>query len=213
VRKFNLYQARAVAVGRNITVFIHARAALLLAPEGSPKTGYVHRLEVPLTKRDETAHRMVAEGALLLDVRTPGEFAGGHVDGAVNIPLDQLPDRLKGLKKEQPVVVYCRSGGRSTRAAALLKASGVQNIHNMGGVASWEGGFSPATYLLPVLLCVTLGMAPFSPEPHLVGKLRWVAGGAVDMGLMDWGDLLMHGAPFVWLAMLLVREWMPTGKA
>ena len=156
---------------------------------------------------------MVADGALLLDVRTPGEFAGGHVDGAVNIPLDQLPERMKELKKEQPVVVYCRSGGRSTRAAVMLKASGVQEIHNMGGMAAWEGGFSPATYLMPVLLCLFLGLAPFSPEPHLVGKLRWIAGGAVDMGLLDWGDLLMHGAPFVWVALLLVQDLMPASKA
>ena len=52
---------------------------------------------------------------------------------------------------------------------------------------------------LPLLACLTLGLAPFLPEPHLVGKLRWVAGGAVGMGLVDWGDLLMHGAPFGWL--------------
>lgn len=54
-------------------------------------------------------------------------------------------------------------------------------------------------YALPVGLCVTLGLAPFQPEPHILGKLRWVAGGAVGMGPMDWGDLLFHGAPWVLL--------------
>lgn len=58
--------------------------------------------------------------------------------------------------------------------------------------------------LFPILACLTLGLAPFTPEPHLVGKLRWVAGGAVGMGAMDWGDLAMHGAPFAWLAVALV---------
>ncbi len=55
---------------------------------------------------------------------------------------------------------------------------------------------------LPVALMasLTLGLAPFAPEPHVVGKLRWVAGGAVGMGPMDWFDLAMHGAPWVWLA-------------
>ena len=53
-------------------------------------------------------------------------------------------------------------------------------------------------YLIPVLLCATLGLMPFG-EPHLIGKLQWVAGGAEGMALMDWGDLLMHGAPFLWL--------------
>ena len=55
-------------------------------------------------------------------------------------------------------------------------------------------------YLIPVLLCLSLGLAPHSPEPHIVGKIRWVLGGAEGMALMDWGDLLMHGAPWVFLA-------------
>ncbi|TNE85619.1 MAG: hypothetical protein EP330_25120 [Deltaproteobacteria bacterium] len=49
-------------------------------------------------------------------------------------------------------------------------------------------------------MSLTLGLAPFFPEPHVVGKIRWVAGGAVGMGLMDWFDLLFHGAPWLWLA-------------
>lgn len=57
--------------------------------------------------------------------------------------------------------------------------------------------------LMPLLASLTLGLAPFAPEPHLLGKLRWVAGGATGMGLMDWGDLLMHGAPWVWLLVSL----------
>ena len=48
-----------------------------------------------------------------------------------------------------------------------------------------------------LLLSLTLGLAPFSPEPHIWGKLQWIAGGADGMGLMDWWDTLMHGAPFV----------------
>lgn len=52
----------------------------------------------------------------------------------------------------------------------------------------------------PLLASLTLGLAPFAPEPHVVGKLRWVAGGAHGMALIDWGDLVVHGAPWVWLA-------------
>jgi hypothetical protein len=48
-----------------------------------------------------------------------------------------------------------------------------------------------------------LGLAPFLPEPHVVGKLRWVLGGAVGMSALDWGDLAFHGAPWVWLAVEL----------
>jgi hypothetical protein len=50
-----------------------------------------------------------------------------------------------------------------------------------------------------ILACLTLGLAPFSPEPHIWGKLKWLIGGAKGMQLMDWFDLLMHGMPFIFL--------------
>jgi len=50
-----------------------------------------------------------------------------------------------------------------------------------------------------ILASLTLGLAPFAPEPHVVGKIRWVLGGADGMALMDWFDLAMHGAPWVGL--------------
>lgn len=52
-----------------------------------------------------------------------------------------------------------------------------------------------------VILCLTLGLAPFSPEPHIWGKIQWVLGGAIGMQPMDWWDLIMHGLPWV----LLIR--------
>ncbi|MDX1912920.1 MAG: hypothetical protein SFV22_15615 [Saprospiraceae bacterium] len=57
---------------------------------------------------------------------------------------------------------------------------------------------------LILLGCLTLGLAPFVPEPHVWGKLRWVAGGAVGMKPMDWFDLLMHGLPWLLLIRLLI---------
>ena len=66
---------------------------------------------------------------------------------------------------------------------------------------------APATWsalAIPFVATVTLGLAPFAPEPHLVGKLRWVLGGAVGMKPMDWFDLAMHGAPVVWLVVAAV---------
>lgn len=53
--------------------------------------------------------------------------------------------------------------------------------------------------------CLTLGLAPFVPEPHLLGKLRWVAGGAIGMQPMDWFDLFFHGLPWLLLLRLLFR--------
>ncbi len=56
----------------------------------------------------------------------------------------------------------------------------------------------------PLIASLTLGLAPFVPEPHIVGKLRWVLGGAQGMGVVDWWDLVMHGAPWVWLGVAVV---------
>lgn len=50
-----------------------------------------------------------------------------------------------------------------------------------------------------VLLCVLLGLAPFTPEPHLWGKIKWIAGGAIGMQPLDWFDVLWHGWPFILL--------------
>ena len=55
-----------------------------------------------------------------------------------------------------------------------------------------------------LILCLTLGLAPFLPEPHLWGKLRWVAGGAIGMQPMDWWDLTMHGLPWLLLIRILL---------
>jgi hypothetical protein len=59
-----------------------------------------------------------------------------------------------------------------------------------------------------LIACLTLGLAPFFPEPHLWGKLRWVAGGAIGMQPMDWWDLVMHGTPFLLLIRLLILKWV-----
>lgn len=57
-----------------------------------------------------------------------------------------------------------------------------------------------------LMLCATLGLAPFVPEPHILGKIRWIAGGAVGMKLMDWGDFLFHGFPWILAIRLGVIE-------
>lgn len=58
----------------------------------------------------------------------------------------------------------------------------------------------------PLLASLTLGLAPFAPEPHIVGKIRWVMGGAEGMGSADWFDLVLHGAPWVWLVGTVVGK-------
>ena len=61
---------------------------------------------------------------------------------------------------------------------------------------------------LIVLLCLTLGLAPFFPEPHIVGKIRWIAGGAKGMQLMDWFDTVLHGLPFILLIRFIAIKFL-----
>lgn len=77
----------------------------------------------------------ISDGAFLADVRTPGEFASGSVAGATNIPLDTLPNQLAKFKGKQNIVVFCRSGNRSSQAKAILEQNGFQNVINGG---TWE---------------------------------------------------------------------------
>lgn len=64
---------------------------------------------------------------------------------------------------------------------------------------------------LVIVLCLTLGLLPYFPEPHLWGKLRWVAGGAKGMALIDWFDLVWHGFPWLLLIRLILLKLRPSG--
>ncbi len=78
---------------------------------------------------------MIDEGALLVDVRSPAEFAEGHVNGSVNIPLDKITLSLPKFKDKKNIIVFCRSGNRSAMAKTLLEQNGIKNIVNGG---TWE---------------------------------------------------------------------------
>lgn len=75
---------------------------------------------------------LVRDSALLVDVRTPEEFEAGHVDGSVNIPLASIEANLAQLEGKKHIVVFCRSGNRSAKAAALLKEHGFTNVTDAG---------------------------------------------------------------------------------
>lgn len=87
--------------------------------------------------RNHRARELVANGATLLDVRTHEEFVSHHLEGALNIPVQELPGRLGELGGVRgPIVVYCRSGGRSASAAQLLRGAG-HEVLDLGGIANW----------------------------------------------------------------------------
>lgn len=78
---------------------------------------------------------IIKEGALLVDVRTPDEFAGGHAKGSVNIPLNQLLQQLSKFNNKKNIIVCCQSGGRSGQAKTILEKNGIPNVINGG---SWN---------------------------------------------------------------------------
>lgn len=75
---------------------------------------------------------IINEGAFLVDVRTPGEFAEGHLKGSVNIPLNTVASQLAKFKNKKNIVVFCRSGGRSSQAKSILEQNGFTNVINGG---------------------------------------------------------------------------------
>lgn len=80
---------------------------------------------------------LVKKGAVIVDVRTKGEYAGGHIKGSINIPLDQLRNQLNKIAdKKKPVITCCASGMRSASAKAVLKGAGYEEVYNGGG---WYG--------------------------------------------------------------------------
>lgn len=82
---------------------------------------------------DNTAlKKAIKNGAFLVDVRTPQEFSSGSVKGAVNIPLSEITQRISEFKGKKNIVVFCRSGNRSTQAKNILEQNGIKNVINGG---------------------------------------------------------------------------------
>jgi rhodanese-related sulfurtransferase len=110
---------------------------LLVVAVGAFVLWNVSRVFVGKVSPDK-ARSLVAAGARLLDVRTPGEHASGHIEGSLNVPVQELADRLAELgDKKRPIVVYCASGIRSASAASLLKRAGFAEVHDLGAMARW----------------------------------------------------------------------------
>jgi phage shock protein E len=79
-----------------------------------------------------TLPELKKNGAIFVDVRSAGEFANGNAPGTINIPLQELGNRLGEISKSSPVVLCCASGTRSGMAKRLLKKNGYLNVHNIG---------------------------------------------------------------------------------
>lgn len=78
---------------------------------------------------------VISNGAVIVDVRTKGEFQSGHLRNSINIPVDNLQQNLKKLNKNKPIITCCASGARSASAKRILKSNGFEDVHNGG---SWS---------------------------------------------------------------------------
>jgi rhodanese-related sulfurtransferase len=92
------------------------------------------------------AKALLLDGAVSLDVREPGEYAAGHIDGAIHFPLGTLSANTDRIPRDRPVVVYCGHGERASTGASLLETAGFRDVVNLdGGIGAWqEAGFKPS---------------------------------------------------------------------
>ena len=83
--------------------------------------------------------QLVQNGAVIVDVRTPAEFQGGHIKGSINVPLQSLQGSMSKIPKNKTVITCCASGMRSASAKSFLKSAGYSEVHNGGGWMSLKG--------------------------------------------------------------------------
>ncbi len=98
--------------------------------------GFLSRLGIKQITAKELDQK---KGVVLLDVRTDREYEQGHIAGAVHVPLTDIGDRVKKLKKDKELVVYCQNGNRSIWAIKRLMGMGYKNLYNLrGGYNAWK---------------------------------------------------------------------------
>ena len=89
---------------------------------------------------DELSELIVSgEDYILLDVRTNQEYQSGHIPTAQLIPYDRLPAGMENIEKDALIIVYCRSGNRSSTAYKTLEKAGFTNLKDFGGISGWKG--------------------------------------------------------------------------
>lgn len=86
------------------------------------------------------AEKLIAEGATILDVRSYMEYRGGHIKNAQNIPYDEINETTIKLAKNEKIIVYCRSGSRSAKAAETLENMGYNQVYDLGSIDNWTEG-------------------------------------------------------------------------
>jgi len=117
-----------------VLLIVLTGAVLILRGKPSPETIAALTDEVSV----DQAYQLYQEGAFVLDVRTPGEWDQFHAPNTTLIPLDELPNRVDEVPRDQEVVVVCRSGNRSQVGRDILRQAGFEQVTSMaGGLKTW----------------------------------------------------------------------------
>jgi rhodanese-related sulfurtransferase len=128
-----------------ILLSLLAISILILAACAAPaSTAGTSALISPASYVDQFGADQSFDEHILLDVRTPEEFANGHIPGAININVEELSTRMSEIPSDLPVVVYCRSGNRSATAAAMLSGQGY-TVYDLGGIIDWQAAGLPVS--------------------------------------------------------------------
>ncbi len=140
-----MYTARKI-VGRLVFALSVASGALVACagsavPAASQASQAAERSPEELLAASKAAHAAKAAGGKVVDVRGAEEFAAGHIDGAIHVPVAEIGARAATGElgaKGDPVVVYCGSGRRAAQAAEALRAAGFTQVVNLGPMSNWE---------------------------------------------------------------------------
>jgi phage shock protein E len=129
-----------LALGLSLILWAQSRSSALTDPAEAHAVEAVTTASARLERIEPQAYlaQFSDQPHLLLDVRTPQEFASGHIPGAVNISLQTLEARLSELPTDRPIVIYCRSGNRSATAGNLLLQLGFTQLYDLGGIIAWQ---------------------------------------------------------------------------
>jgi len=121
-------------------IIIFLAAFMVISCNAQQKQG------VELVSPTEFSQKIDSEDGQLIDVRTPGEYKSGHIEGAVNIHIydNDFEQRIDTLDKNKPVYVYCKVGGRSSEAVEIMQAKGFKHIVELkGGIDAWNEAGKP----------------------------------------------------------------------
>jgi hydroxyacylglutathione hydrolase len=133
-------EARALEAARDLAMIGLDRVAGYVGAEAlAAWQGKGKLATIPQIGAAELARRLSKGEATVIDVRNASEWDTGHVSGASNVPLATLAERIAEIPRDQQVVVHCQAGTRSSIAASVLRANGVENVVNLtGGFAEWS---------------------------------------------------------------------------